>query len=118
MILLMPVRLEFCQSVNQKNKNLAIGKKGKNVKLAAKLTDFKLDIYTEEEFEEKISEERRITSHVSDLDGVTSKVAEILKGHGYTSVQDVHEASVDELCNLEGMGLKTATKIKESANYF
>ncbi len=55
-------------------------KKGKNVKLAAKLTDFKLDIYTEEEFEEKISEERRITSHISDLDGVTSKVAEVLKG--------------------------------------
>ncbi|KQC06572.1 MAG: hypothetical protein APR54_07010 [Candidatus Cloacimonas sp. SDB] len=104
--------------VNQENKNLAIGKKGKNVKLAAKLTDFKLDIYTEEEFEEKISEERRITSHVSDLDGVTSKVAEVLKVHGYTSVQDIYEASVDELCNLEGLGLKTATKIKESAEYF
>ncbi|MFC1887518.1 transcription termination factor NusA [Candidatus Cloacimonadota bacterium] len=104
--------------VNQENKNLAIGKKGKNVKLAAKLTDFKLDIYTEDEFEEKISEERRITSHVSDLDGVTSKVAEVLKGHGYTSVQDVFEASVEELCNLEGMGQKTAAKIKESAKYF
>jgi len=104
--------------VNQKNKNLAIGKKGKNVKLAAKLTDFKLDIYTEEEFEEKISEERRITSHVSDLDGVTSKIAEILKEHGYTSVQDIFEASVDELCNLEGLGQKTASKLKESANYF
>jgi transcription termination/antitermination protein NusA len=104
--------------VNQDNKNLAIGKKGKNVKLAAKLTDFKLDIYTEDEFEEKISEERRITSHVSDLDGVTSKVSEILKEHGYTSVQDIFEASVDELCNLEGLGQKTASKIKESAKYF
>jgi N utilization substance protein A len=30
--------------VNEKNKNLAIGKKGKNVKLAAKLSDYKLDI--------------------------------------------------------------------------
>ena len=104
--------------VSESNKNLAIGKKGKNVKLAAKLTDFKLDIYTEEEFEDKISEERRITSHVSDLDGVTSKVAEILKEHGYTSVQDIFEASIDELCNLEGLGKKTATKIKESSKYF
>ncbi|MCK4654610.1 MAG: transcription termination factor NusA [Candidatus Cloacimonetes bacterium] len=104
--------------VNEKNKNLAIGKKGKNVKLAAKLTDFKLDIYTEEEFEEKISEERRITSHVSDLDGVTSKVAEVLKTHGYTSVQDIYEASIDELCHLEGLGKKTAAKIKESSKYF
>lgn len=104
--------------VRADNKNLAIGKKGKNVKLAAKLTDYKLDIYTEEEFEDKISEERRITSHVSDLDGVTAKIAEILKEHGYTSVQDIYEASVDELCNMEGLGKKTATKIKESANYF
>jgi N utilization substance protein A len=104
--------------VSESNKNLAIGKKGKNVKLAAKLTDFKLDIYTEDEFEDKISEERRITSHVSDLDGVTSKIAEILKEHGYTSVQDIYEASIDELCNLEGLGKKTATKIKESSKYF
>ncbi len=104
--------------VNKDNKNLAIGKKGKNVKLAAKLTDFKLDIYTEEEFEEKISEERRITSHISDLDGVSSKVAEVLKTHGYTSVQDIYEASIKELCNLEGLGKKTAEKIKESSKYF
>lgn len=104
--------------VNRDNKNLAIGKKGKNVKLAAKLTDFKLDIYTEEEFEEKISEERRVTSHISDLDGVSSKVAEVLKTHGYTSVQDIYEASIKELCNLEGLGKKTAEKIKESSKYF
>ena len=104
--------------VTEKNKNLAIGRKGKNVKLAAKLTDYKLDIFTEEEFEEKISEERRITSHVRDLDGVTPKIAQILKDHGYTSVQDIYEATVDELCNLEGLGKKTALKIKDSAKYF
>lgn len=104
--------------VNETNKNLAIGKKGKNVKLAAKLTDFKLDIYTEVEFEDKIAEERRITSHVSDLDGVSSKIAEVLKEHGYTSVQDIYEASIDELCNLEGLGKKTAAKIKESSKFF
>jgi N utilization substance protein A len=104
--------------VDAANKNQAIGKKGKNVKLAAKLTDYKLDIYTSEEFESKISEGRRVTSHISDLDGVTPKLAEILKGYGYTSVQDIFEASIDELCNLEGMGKKTAQKLKESAEYF
>lgn len=104
--------------VEPRNKNQAIGKKGKNVKLAAKLTEYKLDIYTEEEFEMKIAEERRVTSHISDLDGVTPKLAEILKGYGYTSVQDIFEASIDELCNLEGLGKKTAQKLKESAEYF
>ncbi|MDN5354093.1 MAG: transcription termination/antitermination protein NusA [Candidatus Cloacimonadota bacterium] len=104
--------------VSEENKNLAIGKQGKNVKLAAKLTDYKLDIFTEPEFEEKISEERRITSHVSDLDGVTPKIAQILKEHGYTSVQDIYSSTVEELCNLEGLGKKTAQKLKESAKYF
>ncbi len=104
--------------VDPENKNQAIGKKGKNVKLAAKLTDFKLDIYTEAEFEDKIAEERRVTSHISFLDGVTTKLAEILKRYGYTSVQDIYDASVDELCNLEGLGIKTAQKLKESAEYF
>ncbi len=104
--------------VKEKNKNFAIGKNGKNVKLAAKLTGYKIDIFTEEEFEEKISEERRITSHVTDLDGVTAKVAEILKSHGYTSVQDIYEATEEELGRLEGLGKKTIEKIKEAAKYF
>jgi len=104
--------------VSAENKNLAIGKRGKNVKLAAKLTDYKLDIYLASEFEEKISEERRVTSHINDLDGVTASTAKILRDHGYTSVQDIFEATVEALCNLEGLGSKTAKKIKESAKYF
>jgi N utilization substance protein A len=104
--------------VKMENKNLAIGKQGKNVKLAAKLTDYKLDIFTQEEFEDKIAEERRITSHVSDLDGVSAHILEVLKEHGYTSVQDIFNATVEELTNMEGLGKKTAEKLKESALYF
>ncbi|MBP7205327.1 MAG: helix-hairpin-helix domain-containing protein, partial [Candidatus Cloacimonetes bacterium] len=37
---------------------------------------------------------------------------------GYTSVQDIFTASVDELCNLEGVGQKTAERLKEAAKYF
>ncbi len=104
--------------VKEKNKNLAIGKKGKNVRLAAKLTNFKIDIYTKEEFDFKLAEERRITNHVSELDGVTPNIAQILKNHGYTSVQDIFLATTEELCNLEGIGSKTAEKLKESAEAF
>jgi len=104
--------------VDKKNKNLAIGKNGKNVKLAAKLTDFKIDIFTTEEFEDKNAEERRITSHINDLDGVTPKIAKILKDHGYTSVQDIFSASIDELCNLENVGYKTAKRIYEASQSF
>ena len=55
---------------------------------------------------------------MTDLDGVTPKIAEALRQAGYTSVQDVFMATVEELCNLEGMGQKTAEKLKEAARYF
>ena len=104
--------------VAPENKNYAIGKMGKNVRLAGKLSDYKIDIFTKDEFEEKISEERRITSHVNELDGVTTKIADILKEHGYTSVQDVYNASSQELTNIEGIGKTTAIKLKEASKHF
>lgn len=104
--------------VDEADKVIAIGKQGKNVKLAAKLTGLKMDIFTSAEFEEKMSKERRTISHVSELDGVTPKIADVLRNAGYTSVQDIFQASINELSALEGMGQKTAEKLKEAAKYF
>jgi len=104
--------------VDEDNKNIAIGKGGKNIKLAAKLTNYKLDVLLEEEYEEIAANERRITSQIFDLDGVHEKVGKILHEAGYTSVQDIHLATVEELTHIEGVGVKTAEKIKESAKYF
>jgi len=104
--------------LDEADKLMAIGKQGKNVKLAAKLAGMKIDIYTMAEFEEKMAKERRTISHITELDGVTPKIAETLKQAGYTSVQDVYMASLEELCNLEGMGQKTAERLKEAAKYF
>jgi len=88
------------------------------VKLAAKLVGMKIDIYTMAEFEEKMAKERRTISHITEMDGVTPKIADALKQAGYTSVQDIYMASVEELCNIEGMGQKTAERLKEAAKYF
>lgn len=104
--------------LDEADKLMAIGKQGKNVKLAAKLVGMKIDIYTMAEFEEKMAKERRTVSHITELDGVTPKIAETLKQAGYTSVQDIYMASLEELCNLEGMGQKTAERLKEAAKYF
>lgn len=104
--------------VSEEDKVTAIGKQGKNVKLAAKLCGFKLDIYTQDEYEDRMAQERRTISHIKELDGVNAKIEEILRKHGYTSVEDVYAASVDELCNLEGIGQKTAEKLKEAARLF
>jgi len=104
--------------VDEADKVMAIGKQGKNVKLAAKLTGLKIDIFTLEEFEEKMAKERRTISHITELDGVSPKIAEVLRNAGYTSVHDIFSASVSEHAELEGMGHNTAAKRKESAKYF
>ncbi|MDZ4183254.1 MAG: helix-hairpin-helix domain-containing protein, partial [Candidatus Cloacimonadaceae bacterium] len=104
--------------VDEAEKVIAIGKQGKNVKLAAKLTGMKIDIYTQAEFDEKMAKERRTISHITELDGVTAKIAEVLRTAGYTSVQDIFAAAVEELCNLEGVGQRTAERLKEAAKYF
>jgi len=110
---------KFAQIItDEKNKNIAIGKGGKNIKLAAKLTNYKLDVLLEDEYEEISANERRITSTVFELDGVTENIGMILHNAGYTSVQDIHLASMPELCRIEGIGIKIAEKIKESAMYF
>jgi len=99
-------------------KNKAIGKGGINVKLAAKLTGYKIDIFNQEEFEEQLEKERRVMSHIDDLDGITQKASEVLKSNGYTSVEDIFRASVEELSNLPGIGLKMIEKLKRSAEHF
>ncbi|MDP3114531.1 MAG: transcription termination factor NusA [Candidatus Cloacimonadaceae bacterium] len=104
--------------VDETEKVIAIGKQGKNVKLAAKLTGMKIDIFTQAEYDEKMAKERRTISHITELDGVSAKIAEILRHAGYTSVQDIFAAAVEELCNLDGVGLRTAERLKEAAKYF
>ncbi|MBC8526239.1 MAG: transcription termination factor NusA [Candidatus Cloacimonetes bacterium] len=104
--------------VDEKNKNIAIGKEGRNIKLAAKLTNYKLDVLLEEEYEEITANERRITSTIYELEGVTENIGKVLYNAGYTSVQDIYLASIKELCQIDGVGVKTAEKIKESAKYF
>jgi len=104
--------------VNDESKVMAIGKQGKNVKLAAKLTGLKIEIYTTTEYDNKMAKQRRTVSHITELDGVNVKIAETLRAAGYTSVQDIYAASVEELCNIEGVGEKTAERLKEAAEYF
>ena len=104
--------------VNEKNKNIVIGKGGINVKLASKLTDFKIDIFTSKEFSAQMQKERRIMSHIEDLDGATEPSIVSLKAMGYTSVEDIFTASVRELCAIKGIGVKLAEKLKHSADNF
>lgn len=89
--------------------SLAIGKKGQNVRLAAKLTGWNIDIRSKTEIEKvsKIS--------VSDVDGVGPKTAKGLQKSGFKTAGDISKVDVKQLTKVDGVGKKTAEKIWRSA---
>lgn len=91
--------------------SLAIGKAGQNVRLAAKLTGWKIDVVGATLTVEGLKEGKRL----EDLEGVGEKTAEALRNAGFNTPEDILNSTIDNLIKAEGIGEKTAEKILESA---
>jgi len=93
--------------------SLAIGRKGQNVRLAAQLTGWKLDIISEQKF--KQMEEEAITA-LQQIEGVTEAIARSMYRLGFRALEELAEASQEELAAIPGLGgTEAATRIKEAA---
>ncbi len=99
--------------------SLAIGKNGHNVRLAAKLTGWHIDIRSEsqkkQESEKKIAVAEDTLTH---LKGIGPKTADMLIKAGMGSIQKLAAISTDDLTTVQGIGLKTAEKIIEAAQAY
>jgi len=97
--------------------SLAIGKKGQNARLAAKLTGWKIDIKSETQYQkEKVirqAEER--AKSLTELPGVGEKLAMDIVRHGFLSLSDIALADVESLSQVPGIGPKKAAKIIQMA---
>ena len=89
--------------------SLAIGKKGQNVRLAAKLTGWNIDIRSKSEIEEV----KEIP--IIEIDGIGPKTEKVLKKAGYDTVGKILKLDIKELTDVKGVGAKTAEKILKSA---
>lgn len=92
--------------------SLAIGKRGQNVRLAAKLTNWKIDIKSRVKEEGAAQEPYE---QLLEIPGIGKLTAEILYKANYTTAQDVASARLEELTAIPGIGEKKAKKIKDSA---
>ena len=81
--------------------SLAIGRKGQNVRLAAQLTSWKLDIISETKF--KQMEEEAIAA-LQQIDSVTEAIAKSMYRLGFRALEEVSEASIEELAAIPGLG--------------
>jgi N utilization substance protein A len=91
--------------------SLAIGRKGQNVRLAAQLTGWKLDIISESKFKQM---EEEAISALQQIDGVTDAIARSMYRLGFRALEEVAEASQEELTAIPGVG-EEASDIKAKA---
>jgi N utilization substance protein A len=81
--------------------SLAIGRRGQNVRLASQLTGWRLDVIGESKF--KVLEEQAISALAS-IENLERSTALALYRHGFRSLDEVVDASEQELGAIEGVG--------------
>lgn len=108
---IMPRRHTARVYVPQDQISLAIGKAGQNVRLAAKLTGWKIDVVGATLTASGMKE----GATLGDLEGVGEKTAEVLREAGFNTPEDIINSTAEDLIKIEGIGEKTAEKIIESA---
>jgi N utilization substance protein A len=92
--------------------SLAIGKKGQNVKLASKLTGWKIDVISESKMQERNEAARR---SLREIPGIGDMTVEILFLEGYRSAEEVARATEEELAQIEGIGPEKAKTLLQAA---
>jgi N utilization substance protein A len=109
--------------VEERQLSLAIGKKGQNVRLAAKLTGWKIDIKSEEEKRREVEAQLAgidfggvaVAAEELVLPDIHDEVVGTLRAAGYNSVEQVLAADDDTLVALPGFDLETVEAVKASA---
>jgi len=91
--------------------SLAIGKRGQNVRLAAKLCGCRIDIFSESEYRKRMEAEEREKIEVASLTSLTPRIQTKLKQAGLESVEEIEKKGTGALLAIPGIGEKTAQKI-------
>lgn len=96
---------------------LAIGRGGQNIKLASRLTGWKLNVMSVGESDDKQAEENQKTSEkLAEKLGVDSEVAGVLIDEGFGSVDEVADADASSLEGIEEFDASMVEELQERAS--
>jgi N utilization substance protein A len=98
--------------VDEEQLSLAIGKHGQNVRLAARLTGWDIDILTPDEYNRGIEQ---LANCIKDVEGVDEAMIDKLIALGVISVSDLEDVGVEPLVNELKIDADIAGKLVEAA---
>ncbi len=109
--------------VDDSQLSLAIGKKGQNVRLAAKLLGWKIDIKSEEEKRQEVEQQMsamvpQTSTPLDSVPGLGDGLVEKLNAAGVSTVEALADMTPEQLEAIEGIGPKTVEKISLAVNNY
>ena len=99
--------------------SLAIGRRGQNVRLASQLTQWEINILTEDEESQRRQEEFRARSQMFiDALDVDDVLAHLLVAEGFSSVEEVAFVPMDDLTSIEGFDQELVDELRDRARQY
>ena len=103
--------------------SLAIGKKGQNVRLAAKLLGWKIDIKSEEEKRQEVEQQMQAlagapTTPIEQVSELGEGIIQKLVAAGITTVEGLADMTPEQLEEIPGIGEKTLEKISVAVRHY
>src|SRR5439155_151501 len=92
--------------------SLAIGKKGQNVRLASRLSTWKLDVRSDSEAED---EARRARTSLTAIPNVGDVTAELLYQYGFKSAEELAASDEEAVAEIDGIDPERAGTILAAA---
>ncbi len=103
--------------------SLAIGKKGQNVRLAAKLLGWKIDIKSEEEKRQEVEQQMQALqgtpqTPIEQVTELGEQTLEKLIAAGITTVEHLADMTAEELGEVPGIGERSVEKIAVAVRHY
>jgi len=105
--------------LTEENLSKAIGRRGQNVRLASKLINYEIDILTAKEESEKRQLEFKDKTEIfiKNLE-VDETLGQLLVAEGFSSIEEIHQSTLEEILKFEAIDENTAKELKERAEEY
>lgn len=105
--------------VKKDDLSLAIGRRGQNARLTAKLTGWEVDIQEDKTAEQVMESRKAEAAHsLSDQLGITDEQAQLLAQGGMNSIEVILLAGAEDIAEVLGSDLEVGQRILESARAY